>query len=386
MPVRLREDRLQTEARTLAAYAQRVADSAGRGHPEPEHRYRTAFERDRARIIHSRSFRRLEYKTQVFLNGTGDHLRTRLTHSMEVASISRAVAAALGLNEDLAETISLAHDLGHSPFGHAGEEALNETMANHGGFEHNRQSLRVVELLERKYSDFPGLNLTHETLEGLRKHDSGHPRPATPTAPAETFTHPSLEAQVANLADEIAYYSHDLDDGLDHDLLSEGQLADVSLWRRCADRVRAQVPPSRGREFHANVIRTLTDVMVEGLIEATAHRVWDAGVTSADAVRRHAEPLARASDDLRAEMRELRAFLFENLYHHPSVAAANERGRTLIHRLFAHYLAHPDDVGSTYRERFDDEGPHRCIADYISGMTDRYILTEAQRLGLAPGA
>jgi len=393
MFVRLRPDRELSEVTRLAPYAQLAMQSAGRRHAEVEHSYRTAYERDRARIIHSPAFRRLEYKTQVFRNGTGDHLRTRLTHTIEVASISRAVAAALGLNEDLAEAIALAHDLGHAPFGHAGEEVLNKLMADHGGFEHNRQSLRVVELLERKYSGFPGLNLTHEVREGLRKHDDGVLRPAfiIPAAaggagvpvPAETFPHPSLEAQVANLADEIAYYSHDLDDGLDHELICEAQLNDLAIWRRAAAQVRAHAPHSSGREFCGNVIRTLTDLMVEDLVEYTAARLAASGAASADDVRRHPEPLVRAGDGLRREMRELRAFLFAQVYHHPDVAAVNGRSRVLLESLFAHFTAHPDQLGTTSRELIDTEGRPRCVADYLAGMTDRYIAEEARRLGLA---
>jgi dGTPase len=385
--IRLRADRERSEESRLSPWAQRVGDSAGRAHAEPEHRFRTAFERDRARIIHSRAFRRLEYKTQVFLNGTGDHLRTRLTHTMEVASISRSLAAALGLNEDLTETIALAHDLGHPPFGHAGEETLDRLMADHGGFEHNRQSLRVVELIERKFSGFCGLNLSYEALEGLRKHDDGFARPAFSSHgvdhAAETFPQPSLEAQVANLADEIAYYSHDLDDGLDYHLITEAQLGDLALWRRCEAQVTSQQPRSTGRTARANIIRTLTDVMVEALAENTAARINAAAIDSADAVRRHDEPLARADEPMRQEMRELRAFLFAHLYHHPEVASANERGRSLLRSLFAHFLAHPSDIGSTYRERIDAEGLHRCTADYLAGMTDRYVVDVARRPRLA---
>ena len=227
-----REHMEAAETDSLAGYAQHVAESAGRKHPEPGHPYRTAFQRDRSRIIHSRAFRRLEYKTQVFLNGTGDHLRTRLTHTIEVASISRTIACALGLNEVLAETIALAHDLGHAPFGHSGEEKLNELMQEEGGFEHNMQSLRVVELVEAVYPNFSGLNLSYEVLEGLRKHDAGYARPAFGDRPAEEFPRASLEAQIANVADEITYYSHDLDDGLVHELITEEQLEEIPVWRK----------------------------------------------------------------------------------------------------------------------------------------------------------
>src|SRR3954466_628144 len=229
------------EARVLAPFAQKSGDARGREFPEPRHAYRTEFQRDRARIIHSRAFRRLEYKTQVFLNGTGDHLRTRLTHSIEVASISRTIARALSLNEDLAEAIALAHDLGHSPFGHSGEEMLAECMRGNGGFEHNRQSLRVVELLENAYPDFPGLNLTFEVREGLQKHER-----------KDGF--PSLEAQIADLSDEITYYSHDLDDAVDFEILTAEQLAENEVWKRSQQFVLAHHPDAREPELHKLII------------------------------------------------------------------------------------------------------------------------------------
>src|SRR3954471_1988145 len=234
-----RQQMERTEHTTLAPFAQKSADSRGRKYSESSHAYRTEFQRDRARIIHSRAFRRLEYKTQVFLNGTGDHLRTRLTHSIEVASISRTIARALSLNEDLAEAIALAHDLGHSPFGHSGEEMLAECMSEHGGFDHNKQSQRVVELLETAYPAFPGLNLTFEVREGLRKHDESYD---SPVAGEEKYNCPSLEAQIANLADEITYYSHDLDDAVDFEILSAQQLEENTVWQRSHGAVIARYP------------------------------------------------------------------------------------------------------------------------------------------------
>src|SRR3982751_6304952 len=234
-----REQMEQTERAMLAPYAQKSGESRGRQYSEPKHAYRTEFQRDRARIIHSRAFRRLEYKTQVFLKGTGDHLRTRLTHSIEVASISRTIARALSLNEDLAEAIALAHDLGHSPFGHSGEEMLAECMREHGGFDHNWQSLRVVELLEAGYPDFPGLNLTFEVREGLQKHDESYD---SPVAGEEKYKCPSLEAQVADLADEITYYSHDLDDAVDFEILDTDQLEETAIWRQSHESISARYP------------------------------------------------------------------------------------------------------------------------------------------------
>jgi len=378
--LKTREKMEADEAGCLASYAQRVGESAGRVHAEPFHPYRTAFQRDRSRIIHSRAFRRLEYKTQVFLNGTGDHLRTRLTHTIEVASVSRTIACALGLNEDLAETIALAHDLGHAPFGHAGEEKLNELMAGEGGFEHNLQSLRVVELIEAAYPNFAGLNLSYEVLEGLRKHDRGYARGAFGGRSAEHFPRGSLEAQVANIADEITYYSHDLDDGLVHRLITEEQLEEIPVWRRCADYVREHFVGLGGRLFVSYVVRTLIDHQVADLVVATHGRIEAAGVTSADEVRRHPHTLAGYSDELRAANQELRTFLYENLYYHPDVARPNRRGMDLIGDVFARYLEDPQLLGVATTERLDQHGLQRTVCDYISGMTDRYIVEEHRRL------
>jgi dGTPase len=246
-----REQMEATERASLAAFAQKSGDSRGRRYPEPSHAYRTEFQRDRARIIHSRAFRRLEYKTQVFLNGTGDHLRTRLTHSIEVASITRTIARALSLNEDLAEAIALAHDLGHSPFGHSGEEMLAECMRDHGGFDHNRQSSRVVELLENAYPNFPGLNLTFEVREGLQKHQAFYEMPEKVARPTlQKYRCPSLEAQIANLADEITYYSHDLDDAVDFEILSAAQLEENAVWQQSQRAVLARYPGAHEPEMH----------------------------------------------------------------------------------------------------------------------------------------
>src|SRR3954466_8215140 len=269
-----REEMEQTERATLAPFAQKSGESRGRKYPEQSHAYRTEFQRDRARIIHSRAFRRLEYKTQVFLNGTGDHLRTRLTHTCEVASVSRTIARALRLNEDLAEAIALAHDLGHAPFGHSGEEMLAECMREHGGFEHNRQSLRVVELLENAYPAFPGLNLTYEVREGLHKHQE------------RDSPSPALEAQIADLADEITYYSHDLDDAVDFEILSADQLREVLVWRRSCARVQERFPDAREPELHKLIIRDIIDVQVTDVIESSSAAIAASAVESAEQVRR----------------------------------------------------------------------------------------------------
>lgn len=367
-----REEMEADERRALAPFAQKSGDSRGRKFPEPRHAYRTEFQRDRARIIHSRAFRRLEYKTQVFLNGTADHLRTRLTHTFEVASVSRTIARALGLNEDLTEALALAHDLGHSPFGHSGEEMLAECMREHGGFEHNRQSLRVVELLEEGYPAFPGLNLTHEVLEGLQKHrapnDGEEPRA------------PSLEAQVADLADEITYYSHDLDDALDFAILDADQLDESAIWRRSHERVGAQNSDLVGAELHKNIIRDIIDLQVRDVVATSARTIAAAAPNDAEAVRREPEKLIRYSDELSAANRELRKFLYENVYCSPRVAQVNRRACEMLRAVFEGYLREPVRLGDAATRRIESQGLHRTICDYIAGMTDRYLLEEHARL------
>src|SRR5437870_12460277 len=312
-----REQMEEGERTALASVAQKSGESRGRKHSEPSHAYRTEFQRDRARIIHSRAFRRLEYKTQVFLNGTGDHLRTRLTHSIEVASISRTIARSLSLNEDLAETIALAHDLGHSPFGHSGEEMLAECMQEHGGFEHNRQSLRVVELLENAYPNFSGLNLTFEVREGLRKHQTLHD-PLTPEE--EKYRCPSLEAQIANVADEITYYSHDLDDAVDFEILSAAQLEENAVWQRSQGSVLTRYPDAREPELHKLIIRDIIDVQVQDVVATSAHSLSKANAQSSDEVRKQPAPLIRYSAELHQANGALRKFLYANVNYHTRVA------------------------------------------------------------------
>jgi dGTPase len=372
-----REEMETDEARTLAPFAQKAGDSRGRRFPEPRHAYRTEFQRDRARIIHARAFRRLEYKTQVFLNGTGDHLRTRLTHSIEVASISRTIARALSLNEDLAEAIALSHDLGHPPFGHSGEEMLAECMREHGGFEHNRQSLRVVELLEAAYPNFPGLNLTFEVREGLQKHQAFYDSPE----PNEDKYHcPSLEAQITNLADEITYYSHDLDDAVDFEILDSTHLEESTVWRRSHVAVLERYPDAREPELHKLIIRDIIDVQVQDVIMTSADSIAQSGVQRADEVRRQPRPLVRYSEQLLAANRELRKFLYQNVYYHPRVAEVNRRACEMLRSVFEAYVLAPDLLGDAATKRIESEGLHRTICDYIAGMTDRYLLEEYARL------
>jgi dGTPase len=357
-----RQEMEADEARLLAPFAQRSGESRGRQFAEPRHAYRTEFQRDRARIIHSRAFRRLEYKTQVFLNGTGDHLRTRLTHTIEVASISRTIARALRLNEDLAEAIALAHDLGHSPFGHSGEEMLAECMREHGGFEHNRQSLRVVELLENAYPKFPGLNLTIEVREGLDKTQVS-----------------SLEAQIADLADEITYYSHDLDDAIDFDVLNFAQLEEVDVWKVAADSVHARYPHLREPDLHKLVIRDVIDRQVRDVIVTSAEQVTSSKVQSRDDVRKQ-PVLIRYGDDLAEANRALRKFLYQNVYYHPRVAEVNKRACEMLRKVFESYLLDPSRLGDAAARRIESEGLHRTVCDYIAGMTDRYLMEDYERI------
>lgn len=380
--LKTREQLEAEEARSLAPYAQKSSETAGRVHPESQHAYRTVFQRDRARIIHSRAFRRLEYKTQVFLNGSGDHLRTRLTHTHEVASISRAIACALGANEDLTECVALAHDLGHAPFGHCGETELNQLMRGEGGFEHNIQSLRIVEHLEIKYPNFSGLNLSYEVREGLRKHDDGYHRPAFADRAAEKFTMPSLEAQIANASDEITYYAHDIEDGLDSGLIDAKQLNDLELWRICQDQVKAQFPELEGKRLLAYVIRCFIDQEVADVIQQTHKRLSDANVQSADDVRRQSEKMVAYSDFMRKANLQLRKFLYQNLYYHPEVAAPNNHGREMVARMFRACFEEPERMRDYMNEHGVDaeKDLKRTVCDYVSGMTDRYIQDECERL------
>lgn len=376
---RTRQELEQIERATFAPYAQLSGETRGRKYQEPSPSWRTEYQRDRDRVIHSRAFRRLEYKTQVFLNGTGDHLRTRLTHTMEVAAIARGIARALKLNEDLTEAIALAHDLGHSPFGHRGETVLSRLMKGHGGFEHNQQSLRIVEEIEQKYPKFAGLNLTWEVREGLVKHFD----PADHPSRRKNFhaKNSSLEAQVANLADEITYYSHDLDDGLDAGLLDEKDLArNVRVWAQAARAVQREQGKLADECRRYFIVRTLTDAQVRDVVENSERLITKAGVKSADDVRLHPKALIQYSAARRAQNLELRKYLYRNLYFSPQVDEANTRAVRVLAELFKYYLAHPKEIGEQSRKRIRDEGLHRAACDYIAGMTDRYVMLEHKRL------
>ena len=368
---------------TPAAAACNPAQSRGRRYPELDAPTRTAFQRDRDRIVHSTAFRRLVYKTQVFLNHEGDLFRTRLTHSLEVAQLARSIARSLRLNEDLTEAIALAHDLGHTPFGHAGQDALNDCMAAHGGFEHNLQSLRVVDQLEHRYPDHDGLNLTFETREGILKHCSpANARlldAAEPGGVARRFidgTQPSLEAQLANLADAIAYNAHDIDDGVRSGLLTLQQVAEVPLFARFVADTQRDHPGLPDRRVLYESIRRMLSAQVYDVIDTTGAAIAAAVPPDADAARR-AGPLVAFSAAMRAESNELKRFLFANLYRHPQVTDTTSQAQQVVRELFAAYLDRPAELRPSFAQRPDRE---RAVADYIAGMTDRFALREHERL------
>ena len=371
----------------LAAYSSDPARSRGRRHAEAPAPTRSAFQRDRDRIVHSTAFRRLVYKTQVFLNHEGDLFRTRLTHSLEVAQLGRSIARSLALNEDLVEAIALAHDLGHTPFGHAGQDALNHCMSapgqDWGGFEHNLQSLRVVDELEQRYPHHDGLNLTFETREGILKHCSAaHARAIEAREPggvARRFidrTQPSLEAQLANLADEIAYNAHDIDDGVRSGLLSLEQLAEVPLFAHHQAQVLHEYPALQGRRLLYESIRRMLSAQVYDVIDASRAAIVAAAPPDADAARR-AGPLVRFGPAMRAQSSALKRFLFQHLYRHPRVVATTDQAREVVRGLYAAYLARPAELRAEFAQRPDRE---RAVADYIAGMTDRFALREHERL------
>ncbi len=376
--VRTRELFEKEEAERLAPFAVKSSESRARVVPEPEHPYRTAFQRDRDRIVHSRAFRRLEYKTQVFVHHEGDHYRNRLTHTLEGSQIARTIARALRLNEELAEAIVLAHDLGHTPFGHAGERVLDELLRGSGGFDHNRQSLRVVDLLEERYPGFRGLNLTYETREGILKHgcDWEHPVPLP-----ELAKQPSLEAQVADVADEIAYLNHDLDDGLRSGLLDLALLDAVALWRDTRAEVAAELAgdPSE-RVLRAQTIRALINRLVTSLVETTATRLEGATVRSVDEVRAGAERFVAFAPAMQRATLELKRFLHDHLYDHPTVRRMTMKAERVLVDLYRVYRNDAALLPDHVRARFDSDGEERALADYIAGMTDPFAMAEHQKL------
>lgn len=367
----------ELEKKTLAPYAALSAASRGRRFKEKPHSYRTEFQRDRERIIHSRAFRRLEYKTQVFINHEGDHYRTRLTHTIEVAQIARGIARALRLNEDLAESIALAHDLGHTPFGHAGERELDQLLKDHGGFEHNRQSLRVVDELEKRYPDFNGINLTWETREGIIKHSSAHDHPeASEFSPG---TQPSLEAQTIDLADEIAYNNHDLDDGLSSGILAPGDVKKLAIWSMGETRYNREAKGDL-KIRRQGIIRSIIDLLVSDLIENTLRRIEKFSIKSLTDVGRAPEKIVTFSSDIEAATGELKDFLMENLYQHYRVARMTIKAAMVIRDLFQIYTGHPDTLPEDYQKKYPKDGVVLTATDYIAGMTDRFALEEHQKL------
>ena len=373
----------------LAPYAQHDDGSRGRRYPEPPPRHRTEYQRDRDRIVHSTAFRRLVYKTQVFVNHEGDLYRTRLTHSLEVAQIARSVARALGLNEPLAEAVCLAHDLGHTPFGHAGQDALNDCMRPFGGFEHNLQSLRVVDELEERYAEFPGLNLTFETREGILKHCSAANARRLGEL-GERFLQrrqPSLEAQLANLADEIAYNNHDVDDGLRAGLIGVEELRELAVFRRQYDIVTAKYPDLGGRRLVHEVVRRMIDWLVNDLVDASRRAIADAAPASVEDVRARPTPLLRFGDEVAAEHLELKRYLRQHLYRHYKVLRMTTKAGRVVRELFDAMQGDPDLMPTEHQqaarrlEAVDGEtGRARAVADYIAGMTDRYAILEHRRL------
>ena len=366
----------QNEKRTLAPYASLASESRGRIYPENESSHRTAYQKDRDRVIHTSAFRRLEYKTQVFVNYEGDYYRTRLTHTLEVAQVGKSIARALGLNEDLTETIALAHDLGHPPFGHAGESTLNRLASSDGGFDHNKQSLRVVTKLEQRYAAFPGLNLSWETLEGIMKHETEYDVPDTNWEPDK---HPSLEAQVVNLADELAYNAHDLDDGLRSGHLTPVQIQQVPLIGELMDTLGINALTFSNQERYL-LIRELLGLIISDTIEQTHQNIEAANVTSLADVRNANSTLASSSDSMKQQLKELKSFLYQKFYFHHRLIRMTKKADMILSRIFEAYMRSPDMLPDNVQAIADERGLMRAVTDYLAGMTDRYVGDEYRRL------
>ena len=363
----------------LASYAMKSYESRGRVYKEQEHPYRSAYQRDRDRIIHSAAFRRLEYKTQVFVNHEGDYYRTRLTHTLEVAQIARTIAASLRLNVDLTEAISLAHDLGHTPFGHSGEEALNQLMVKFGGFNHNLQGLRVVDILEERYPDFPGLNLTWEVREGIVKHSSTFDKAVEikELAPCEL---PTLETQIVDIADEIAYDNHDLDDGIASGLLKESDLEKLPIWNNiCAKISKKYVKMDEERRRYL-IIRSLIDLQVTDLIQEADRNINKLKIKSCLDVKKLHKKIVSFSKEMLNLRKPLREFLMQKLYHHYRVIRMSDKAKRFIQELFSVYIDKPEQLPTKIQKRIPIDGTRRVVCDYIAGMTDRYALDEYKKL------
>jgi dGTPase len=372
-----REHLEKLEAQILAPYGIRSKDSKGRAYPEEEKDYRTAFQRDRDRILHTTAFRRLEYKTQVFIVTEGDYYRTRLTHTLEVAQIGRTIARALGANEDLVESICLSHDLGHPPFGHAGESILHEVMKDHGGFDHNRQSYRIVTELEKRYPEFPGLNLTWEAREGIVKHETEYDVSDASKYDPEKRGH--LEAQIANGADELAYTAHDLDDGLRSGLIHPNQLEGIDLWEELIDRVgwKDTVLDELGRH---QIIRRLIGMEVSDLIDSTSSNIERHDVSSVEELQLLPENVVSFSSIMDAKNRQLKDFLYANLYRHPRVVRMQIKAEKCLSDTFNAYTQWPEILPISIQKRASNDDFYRTICDYLAGMTDRYAIQEHRKL------
>ena len=372
-----RFDLEKIESTTLAPFAVKSRESEGRQYPEEEHQYRTRFQRDRDRIIHTSAFRRLEYKTQVFVYHEGDYYRTRLTHSLEVAQIARSICKSLQLNEDLAESVALSHDLGHPPFGHTGQDVLNLLMKDHGGFEHNKQSLRIVKLLEKRYPEFDGLNLTWDVLEGICKHTKDEENPITS---AEGVKYPSLEAQIADLADGIAYNAHDLDDGITSDLLDLDQLRKVALWKENEDRFDEKYSGLGFKLKKYQVVRSIINELTTDLREATSKNIAYHKVNSVDEVRRAPMRIAAFGKEVAEKNKELKKFLHKNMYSHRKILRMEFKAELTLDGIFAAYMKMPGLLPEAVLKNETHGTLERRICDYVSGMTDRYALNEHKNL------
>ena len=372
-----RFDLEKLESNTLAPFAVKSGESQGRQYPEEEHQYRTRFQRDRDRIIHTSAFRRLEYKTQVFVYHEGDYYRTRLTHSLEVAQIARSICKSLQLNEDLAESVALSHDLGHPPFGHTGQDVLNRLMKDHGGFEHNKQSLRILKLLEKRYPEFDGLNLTWDVLEGICKHTKDEENPITS---AEGVKYPSLEAQIADYADGIAYNAHDLDDGITSNLLDLDQLRKVALWKENEDRFDKKYSGLDFKLKKYQVVRSIINELTTDLRDATSKNIEDHKVTSVDEVRRAPVRIATFGKEVAEKNKELKKFLHKNMYSHRKVLRMEFKAGLTLDGIFAAYTKMPDLLPESVLKNEAHGTLERRMCDYVSGMTDRYALNEHKNL------
>lgn len=371
-----REQLERNERQTLAPYAALAAESRGRIHPESESAYRTAFQKDRDRVVHTSAFRRLEYKTQVFVNYQGDYYRTRLTHTLEVAQVATSIARALGLNEDLSETIALAHDLGHPPFGHAGEQSLDKLAQVVGGFDHNRQSLRIVTKLERRYPGFPGLNLTWETLEGIMKHETEYdiPDPAW-----EPDVQPSLEAQVVNVADEVAYNAHDLDDGLRSGHLLPTQIVEVPLIGALMARLGLNAERFDSSQRYVLIRELLGDIITD-VVLATHARLLEHNVADMNDVRQAGQKLLAPSESMAADLAQLKEFLFHNFYFHHRLIRMTRKAHQVLERIYNAYVETPEMLPPDVSKQVAELGLERALTDYLAGMTDRYANEEYRRL------